>query len=198
MANTITYGNFTFPFNPETTSLSVDKEVVKHKYLEIPETDLEDMGANAIIISGSGVFFGVDAKANWDALLKEFSSTGVKAVSHPYFSSITRGIMTHLEASLDPTPNCVEYKFEIVADGSLNRSKRKSYVITTRIITHKVKKGETLSKICYYYRKKYNIGKSMLTWKQVAKANKIKHPNSLKVGKKLKLTLNIGEIKYVE
>ena len=112
----IRYKNFEFPNNPETTSFKCDRSYIKHKYPNLIGNELEDFGANAIIITGSGYFFGADAYSNFNKLYKEFEKSGVGDFSHPIYTTVTRGLMTSLESTVEPEVNAIKYSFELVAD----------------------------------------------------------------------------------
>lgn len=116
----IKYKSFTFPNNPETTSMKCDRSYIKHKYPELAGNELEDFGVNACIISGSGVFFGKNAYSNAKKLYNEYKKKGVGTVKHPIYSWITRGLMTNLELTNEPEVNVIHYTFEIVADTKPN------------------------------------------------------------------------------
>lgn len=112
----IKYKNFTFPNNTETTTFKCDKAFVKHKYPGLTGEELEDMGADAIIISGEGYFFGDNAYKNFKALYTEFNKKGVGEVSHPIFTQVTKGLMTSLEGHVEPGGKAIKIMFDIVAD----------------------------------------------------------------------------------
>lgn len=116
----IKYKSFTFPNNPETTSMKCDRSYIKHKYPELAGNELEDFGVNACIISGSGVFFGKDAYENAKKLYNEYKKKGVGTVKHPIYSWVTRGLMTNLELTNEPEVNTIHYTFEIIADTKPN------------------------------------------------------------------------------
>ena len=116
----IKYKSFTFPINPETTSMKCDRSYIKHKYPELAGNELEDFGVNACIISGTGVFIGNNAYSNAKKLYDEYKKNGVGTVKHPIYSWITRGLMTNLEFTNEPEVNVIHYTFEIVADTQPN------------------------------------------------------------------------------
>ena len=72
----IKYKSFTFPINPETTSMKCDRSYIKHKYPELAGNELEDFGVNACIISGTGVFIGSNAYKNAKKLYDEYKKNG--------------------------------------------------------------------------------------------------------------------------
>lgn len=116
----IKYKDFKFPNNPETTGFKCDRTYIKHKYPEMAGEELEDFGVNAIVITGSGVFFGDDCYGTFRKLYKQYQSKGVGSVSHPIFTQVTRGLMTSLEATVDAEKNAIHYSFEIIADTKPN------------------------------------------------------------------------------
>lgn len=126
----IKYKKFTFPNNPETTSFKCDRAYIKHKYPNFAGNELEDFGVNAIVITGSGCFFGANAYRNFNKLYKEFEKKGVGNFSHPIYTNVTRGLMTSLESTVDPEVNVIRYSFEIVADTKPNtKESRKKYAV---------------------------------------------------------------------
>lgn len=118
--NNIKYKDFTFPNNPETTGFKCDRAYVKHKYPNLIGNELEDFGANAIIITGTGYFFGEKAYDNFHKLYKEFAKSGVGGFSHPIFTEVTRGLMVSLDSTVDPQVNVIKYSFEVIADTEPN------------------------------------------------------------------------------
>ena len=122
----IKYKNFEFPNNPETTSFKCDRSYIKHKYPNLVGNELEDFGVNAVIITGSGYFFGKNAYKNFEKLRKEFSKNGVGEFRHPIYTSITRGLMVSLESTVDAEVNAIRYSFELVADTKPNTKESKN------------------------------------------------------------------------
>lgn len=126
----IKYKKFTFPNNPETTSFKCDRSYIKHKYPNFAGNELEDFGVNAIVITGSGYFFGKNAYSDFNKLYKEFKKKGVGSFRHPIYTGVTRGLMTSLESTVSPELNAIKYSFEIVADTVPNtKENRKSYAV---------------------------------------------------------------------
>ena len=114
------YKEFTFPYNPEQTAMKCDRSYIRHKYPELAGNELEDFGINAVVITGTGVFFGKTWKALQKRLYDEYKKGGVGTVSHPVFTWVTRGLMTSLEFNVQPELETVHYSFEIVADTQPN------------------------------------------------------------------------------
>lgn len=198
----IVYKDFKFPYNPETTSYKIDRTYIKHKYPELAGSELEDFGPNACVMSGSGAFFGKDAYSNWNRLLKEFKKGGIGSVSHPVFTDVTRGLMTSLQANVEPRPDYVEYSFEIVADTepSINECLgRYISVVSTpsnpnpsvgtsggnpNEFVHTVSAGECLSVICARYAKQHS---TKISWQKIATHNNMKNPHLIYPGDKIKI-----------
>lgn len=110
------YKDFKFPNNPQASSFECDRSYVRHKYPEFAGNELEDFGPNAIVITGSGEFFGDNAYVYWDNLLTTFNKSGVGKLYHPIYKTVTRGLMVKLKSELEPRENYIKYSFEIVAD----------------------------------------------------------------------------------
>lgn len=198
----ITYKGFEFPYNPATTSYKIDRTYIKHKYPELSGNELEDFGPNACVISGSGEFFGDNAYQNWRKLLKEFKKGEVGSVSHPIFTDVTRGLMTSLQATLEPREDYVRYAFEIIADTELSINETLGKYISVVSggswandsgesggsnngeLVHTVSSGECLSVICAKYASKFN---TTISWKKIAEHNNMKNPNLIYPGDKIKI-----------
>lgn len=203
----IVYKGFEFPYNPTTTTYKIDRTYIKHKYPELSGSELEDFGPNACVISGTGVFFGNKAYKNWRNLLKEFKKDGVGSVSHPVFTDITRGLMTSLQATIEPRPDYVEYSFEIIADTepnvdecigkyisvisdtsgtdvSDNSSENNGDSSQASEFVHTVVSGECLSVICARYAKQYD---TTISWRKIATHNNLKNPDLIYPGDKIKI-----------
>ena len=127
----IRYKDFTFPNNTETTGFECERSYIKHKYPGLTGEELEDLGANAIIISGEGYFFGANAYNDFRSLYNEYKKEGVGTVSHPIFTQVTKGLMTSLKGYVDPGSNAIKIIFEIVADTVPNTKE----VIATKPVT---------------------------------------------------------------
>ena len=113
--NSMVYKTFTWVNNPGTCSYSCDRIVVEHKYPEADGVDLEDLGINKIIVSGSGAFFGPDAYSKWNELETIFKDRSPGYFYHPVYTNISRGLMTKLQSGLESRENYISYTFEIAA-----------------------------------------------------------------------------------
>lgn len=145
--NNIVYKGFTFPNNPETTGYKCDRSYIKHKYPGIAGNELEDFSANAVIITGSGYFFGDKAYSNFRKLEKEFKKNGVGKVSHPVYTSVTRGLMVSLESTIEAEVNAIRYSFEIVADTTPSKSESKKKKSSVTVKSNKKKTGNINPKV---------------------------------------------------
>lgn len=116
----IIYKNFVFPNNPSTTGCKCDRSYIRHKYPNLVGNELEDFGANAMMITGNGYFFGLEAYDTFNKLYKEFMKNGVGDFSHPIYTDVTRGLMVSLESTVDAEANAIKYSFEVIADTTPN------------------------------------------------------------------------------
>lgn len=117
------YGGFTWSNNPSECSLQCEKAYAVHKYPGYSTVDLEDFGGNAIVLSGSGEFFGKNAYTNYKKLEKEFNKKGVRSFYHPIYTTMKYGLMTKLNSNLEPRENYMAYTFEMVVCKSINNVK---------------------------------------------------------------------------
>lgn len=108
------YGSFTWKNNPATCTYSCDRSYARYKYPELFGVELEDMDADAAVITGEGEFFGIKAYSDWKELVQIFNTHGVQTFKHPIFTDIQFALMTKLSAKLEPRENYVSYSFEIV------------------------------------------------------------------------------------
>jgi hypothetical protein len=108
------YKDYTWMFNPTTTTYSASRSYVTHKYPELWMVEQEDMEANVVVISGSGEFFGPSAYLEWDRINTVYKTHGPGAFFHPVYKDITMALMTKLEGVVNPTGNYVSYTFEFV------------------------------------------------------------------------------------
>lgn len=114
--NSMRYKSFTWEFNPASCTYSCQRSYVAHKYPELSGVELEDMDVGEVVITGKGEFFGPNAYANWLKLNAEFKTFGPGPFYHPIFTDVTQGLMTKLQAEMEPRDDYVMYSFEIVSD----------------------------------------------------------------------------------
>lgn len=113
--NSMRYKSFTWEYNPASCTYSCQRSYVAHKYPELAGVELEDMDINEIVITGKGEFFGPNAYSNWMKLNAEFKTFGPGAFYHPVFTDVTQGLMTKLQAEMEPREDYVVYSFEIIS-----------------------------------------------------------------------------------
>lgn len=118
--NSMRYKSFTWEFNPASCTYSCQRTYVAHKYPELAGVELEDMDVNEVVITGKGEFFGPSAYSNWLRLNAEFKTFGPGTFYHPIFTDITHGLMTKLQAEMEPRDDYVIYSFEIVGNTTVN------------------------------------------------------------------------------
>jgi len=128
--NSMKYKTFTWVNNPSTCTFSCDRAFVQHKYPEIKGVDLEDMGVNAIVISGEGQFFGTGAYTKWLELNAVYNEQGVGEFYHPIYTNISTALMTKLSSNIEPREDYISYSFEITSHNPPNDS----YSIVEEII----------------------------------------------------------------
>lgn len=113
--NSMRYKSFTWEYNPASCTYSCQRSYVAHKYPELAGVELEDMDTNEIVITGKGEFFGPNAYSNWMKLNAEFKTFGPGTFYHPVFTDVTQGLMTKLQAEMEPREDYVVYSFEIIS-----------------------------------------------------------------------------------
>lgn len=133
--NSMRYKSFTWDYNPATCTYSCERAYVAHKYPELSGVELEDMDINEIVITGKGEFFGANAYSNWMKLNAVFKTFGPGEFSHPIFTDVTHGLMTKLQADMEPRDDYVVYSFEIVSDMTMNEINTPSVIPTTPVNT---------------------------------------------------------------
>lgn len=129
--NSMRYKSFVWEYNPETCTYSCQRSYVAHKYPELAGVELEDMDINEIVITGKGEFFGENAYKNWMRLVAEFKTFGEGEFYHPIFTDVTRGLMTKLQAEMEPRDDYVVYSFEIVCGIDVNSISTPSVIPAT-------------------------------------------------------------------
>ena len=112
----IRYCGYEFPYNPE--SIEITKNML---YFEMPENlekgTLLKKGIKARKITGKGAFFGNSCIKDYNELMEFFihCESGILNISGltPMFAKLTK-----LNLMMQPSPNCIEYKFEFIEDVS--------------------------------------------------------------------------------
>ena len=106
----LSYKTFVWPRNPHTYKEESVREGVYEKN-SAGEDVFQEMGLLKRTITGSGVFCGDTAFADYQALEKLFSETTPGNLEHPVWG-IRYCYFTGLEMTQEPKENCISYKFE--------------------------------------------------------------------------------------
>lgn len=180
------YKNYKWPHNPATYNIKFSKRVIQHNYMGINNAEIEDMGMEARVMSGSGTFFGPDAYEEFKRLTLVFFDRGPGLLFHPLWQD-AQCVFSKLDLSQEPLPDYVSYTFEFIEHVDINvieeivsaTNEEENIVVTSaNSITHTVKQNETLSGIGA----KYGV-----PWRQIATDNKdvISDPNNIQIGMQL-------------
>lgn len=106
--NFLSYKTFVWPHNPHTYQETCTRE--PQYYTQDGETYYEGMGKLKRIITGSGVFFGEDAYAQFKKLLALMEDATAGDLEHPIWG-IRYCYFTGLELTQEPKDNYVSYTF---------------------------------------------------------------------------------------
>lgn len=113
------YKTFVWPNNPSECKYSVTKAYAEHKYPELAGVEIEDMDNKAIVLTGSGEFFGANAYESWKSLVSVFNEHGVGDFFHPVYPDVNKGLMTELTSTVEPRPDYVAYTFTFVCHSTI-------------------------------------------------------------------------------
>lgn len=103
------YKTFVFPSNPHTYREECSREGIYEKN-DAGEDVFQGLGPLKRVITGSGVFFGETAFANFKALAELAKENEPGNLQHPIWG-IRYGYLTGLEMTQEPRENCVSYRF---------------------------------------------------------------------------------------
>ena len=103
------YKSFIWPINPDTYQESWSREGVYRKN-EAQEDVFIGMNMKKCRITGTGVFLGDSAVADYQALEKLFAEVSPGNLEHPVFG-IRYCYFTGFEMTQPPAENCIHYKF---------------------------------------------------------------------------------------
>ncbi len=73
--NRMTFGMYTFPYNPESLKISHSRRVIT-RFSPFCGSMTEDYGAEAVHVSGEGEFLGRTAETELETLIREFKAGG--------------------------------------------------------------------------------------------------------------------------
>lgn len=118
--NKLKFRDFVWPRNPEHYKVHYDHEFV---YEQVAEDVLELKGLSEVqrTVTGSGVFSGETAYADFKKLEALCSKKDPGALIHPVWGTIS-AYFTELDMSQEPQENFVAYSFkfqEVTADGAV-------------------------------------------------------------------------------
>lgn len=112
--NKMRYKDFVWENNPRECHSLNAKRYAKHNYLDMDASEIEEMGLDSCVITGTGEFFGEGAYDKWLELFKIFSEPYPGRFYHPMFLNVTCASFTKLEPTIQPVENYVQYTFEFV------------------------------------------------------------------------------------
>lgn len=166
------FKDFVWPHNPTSFNMSYDKRLIRHEYPEIDCAEHEDLGMNPRTFSGSGVFYGPGAWAQFSVLSTYYYKRDAGILIHPQYGQF-RVRLSKLSSKEEPLPEYVEYDYEFVEDYEINTV---SVIRATAAVPpaspparyHTVVRGDTLWDISKKY---YGTGTK---WPTIANANKSK------------------------
>lgn len=105
----LSYKTFVWPQNPDTYQETVEREP---KYFTMDgEVYYDGMGPLQRKITGSGVFYGPGAFAQFRKLLALAEESTPGNLEHPVWG-IRYCYLTRLEMTQEPEPECVHYRFQ--------------------------------------------------------------------------------------
>ena len=107
--NFLSYKTFVWPHNPHTYRETTTR--TPEYYTQDGETYFGGMSGLKRTISGSGVFYGEDAYAQYLNLQKLMTEISAGNLAHPIFG-IRYCYFTLLEVTQEPKENYVSYRFE--------------------------------------------------------------------------------------
>lgn len=194
LLSSLKYKNYTWPVNPESYSITYERNTAIHHYPYTHLNEIEDLGMRPREVSGTGEFIGPGAYKEFQKLATVYYYFGPGPLIHPVWQ-IQQAIFTRLEVTQEPTPDYVRYSFSFVEHTPehlvriVGESQRKSNATGTGNKTniqsinkpkqYTVKKGDNMWNIA----KRYGISLKTL----INKNPQIKNPNKIYPGQKINL-----------
>lgn len=92
--NRMTFGMYTFPYNPESLKISHSRRVIT-RFSPFCGSLADDYGLEAVRVSGEGEFSGTTAETELETLVREFKTGGKRIlvvggeIFPAYFESLT-------------------------------------------------------------------------------------------------------------
>ncbi|MCL2014157.1 MAG: hypothetical protein FWG69_04130 [Oscillospiraceae bacterium] len=106
------YGNFTFPVNPKSFTVSANRNI-NVSNSPFVGTILQDNGMNPRIVTGGGIFHGSTAQSNFNSLWQLFSQGGCRTLLIPSGHEFT-AVFTSLKMVGEAGPDLIKYAFEFI------------------------------------------------------------------------------------
>ena len=107
--NKMSFGSYTWPENPETYEEIALRDALYTKN-DAGETVYAGLGPVRRTMTGSGVFTGSSAYANYKALAALVSQTTAAALNHPVWGERSAYLM-EVRSTLEPREDYVAYRF---------------------------------------------------------------------------------------
>lgn len=156
------FKNFTWPHNPEVYSVEHRRRIAVHQ-VPFGGCVMQELGESYRVLKGEGVFVGKDAYEQFKTLTAVFQEEGPGLLVHPVWPA-ERAYFASLEATEEPLPDYVRYRFEfwedwtgydsglkeIPVENSSGSDSRVQAASTAQTV-HTVRKGDTLWGIAKQY-----------------------------------------------
>ena len=111
----LVFKSFVWPRNPDTYREDWSRDGMYHKN-DLGDDVFDGMGMKKCVITGTGVFLGANAFADYRALMELFGQVTAGHLEHPVFG-IRNCYFTGFEMTQEPVENCIHYRFTFeVAD----------------------------------------------------------------------------------
>lgn len=173
------YGNFVWPNNPRTYTLSCKRQTAVHK-VPMGGFVVQDLGRNATVMQGEGEFFGAGAYETFQKLLAVFEAGGVRMLVHPIWQT-AGAYFTELSLTQEPRDDYAAYRFEFcqaptillleTSAGAAAQTGGKRYC--------EIASGQTLWEVCATYG---------LTMTELLQLNpEIEKPNTVRQGMQVRI-----------
>ena len=184
------YKEYTWPHNPETYSVEYRRCLAAHK-VPFGGYCLQDLGDTYRVLRGEGVFAGVEAYEEFQALEAVFRQKGPGLLVHPVWPTASAYFVS-LQLTEEPLPDYVRYTFEfwedqsgetaleeVPSDQTDQTESGSSAVSGGESAFYTVKKGDTLWGIA----KRYGVSLTAL----IAANPQIKNPNLIYPGNRVNM-----------
>ena len=182
------YKDYTWPHNPETFTMELRRRMAAHG-VPFGGSVMQELGKTYRVYQGVGVFAGDGAYEEFLKLEEVFRQEGAGLMTHPVWGT-AQVWFVQLTVAEEPRPDFVRYRFEFWEDGeeavvltplqtvysALTSAKPTTPVA---IVTHTVRKGDTLWAIA----RTYGVKLTNL----IAANPQIKNPNLIYPGNEVRI-----------